>query len=209
MIKPRNSNTSEISIFVKKCKFSTPSFTFCVKLGEHGQNSYKHISEMGMILLYIYTSLFFYSILYSGIFWWKLQNFLIFSNFCPETSFVWIFLRIGCRALRPKYEKFVLSQCPCGFFPVTFCVRDTMSYWHFICGTFCLVTFCLWLFVRVTFCPVTFCVCGILSVTFCPSDVLSCNILSVWHFVCVSFCPVAFCPWHFVRVTFCPCDILS
>ena len=95
------------------------------------------------------------------------------------------------------------------FFPVTFCVRDTMSYWHFICGTFCLVTFCLWLFVRVTFCPETFCVCGILSVTFCPSDVLSCNILSMWHFVRVSFCPVAFCPWHFVRVTFCPCDILS
>ena len=105
-----------INFCLKKCKFSTPSFTFCVKLGEHGQNSYKHISEMGMILLYIYTSLFFYSILYSGIFWWKLQNFLIFSNFCPETSFVWIFLRIGFRALRPKYEKFVLSQCLSGFF---------------------------------------------------------------------------------------------
>ena len=77
-----------INFCLKKCKFSTPSFTFCVKLGEHGQNSYKHISEMGMILLYIYTSLFFYSILYSGIFWWKLQNFLIFSNFCPETYLI-------------------------------------------------------------------------------------------------------------------------
>ena len=27
-------------------------------------------------------------ILYSGIFWWKLQNFLIFSNFCPETYLI-------------------------------------------------------------------------------------------------------------------------
>ena len=150
-------------------------------------------------------------ILYSGIFWWKLQNFLIFSNFCPETYlirmnfFAYWFSRTQSHSVTMSVWIFVLWH----FVLETLCPSDILSVWHFFRVTFCLVTFCPWPFVRVTFCPVTFCVCGILSVTFCPSDVLSCNILSLWHFVRVAFYPVAFCPWHFVRVTFFPFDILS
>ena len=124
-------------------------------------------------------------ILYSGIFWWKLQNFLIFSNFCPETYLI-----------RMNFLAYWFSRTQTKIREVC---SVTMSVWIFF----------LWHFVLETLCPT-----DILSVVHFVWWHFVCDYLSVLHFVLWHFVSVAFCPWRFVLVTFypvtfCPCGILS